>query len=248
MSAIETLNELTDSGCCKANRPYLVGFDSTVQAFFIFRPDCKCWNCAHCAQHQRSRWTVRAYLATKTYLEAGETMSLVTLTCHERLKTLSQTLYVWPKAWKKLRMRVNYAAHGWHFIMIPEQHRDGRLHVHLCSSANLSTRWWKDNGRECGLGYMNEEDDFRDKDVSPALTAWYVTKYLGKQLDVKAWPRYFHHIRTSQHYPELPASPDNPYDNITWIAHSPRQMITWLAEQEHKGNPVFYTGTGELIT
>jgi hypothetical protein len=248
MTAIERLQELTSGGCEKANRPYMIGFDSTVQAFFVFRPDCKCWNCAWCAAHQRARWTVRTYLGVQAYINSGEQFQLVTLTCHERLKTMSQTLYVWPKAWAKLRHRVNRAAHGWHFLMIPEQHRTGRLHVHLATSASLGKRWWKDNGRECGLGYQAEDMEFRDKEVSPALTAWYVTKYLGKQLDVKAWPRYFHHIRTSQHFPALPAMGENPYDAITWIAMSPKQMLSWLSDKERKNQPIFYTGTGELIS
>jgi hypothetical protein len=242
---IDLMNE---SGCTKKNRPFMVGWDSEGGVSYVFRPDCKCWNCPSCAARLRARWTVRAYQATLGYMAEGRKFALVTLTCHERLKTLNQTLFVWPKAWAKLRYRVNYAAHGWHFIMIPEQHRTGRLHVHLATDAGLPKRWWKDNGRECGLGYMAEASEFRDTNVSPALVSWYVTKYLGKQLDVNQWPRYFHHIRTSQHYPELPGSEDNPFDRVSWRALGKRDFLLWLTVQRENHVKVCYAGTGEEIT
>jgi hypothetical protein len=122
------------------------------------------------------------------------------------------------------------------------------LHVHLIASANLGTRWWKDNARECGLGYMTEEEEFKAGKAEPGRAAAYAAKYLDKQLGVKAWPRYFHHIRTSQHFPELPASGDNPYENVIWHALSPKDVLHWLAMQDDHQKPVFYTGNGERLS
>jgi hypothetical protein len=246
---IARLIELTgESGCTKANRPYMVGWDEEMEAFYVFRPDCKCWNCEPCAARLRRRWTRRAYEGINHYIALGEEFKFVTLTSHERLVTFSQTLRVWPLAWKKLSERVRYNAKGWHWIMIPEQHRNGRLHVHLIASANLGTRWWKDNARECGLGYKAEEAEFKAGHAEPGRAAAYAAKYLDKQLGVKQWPRYFHHIRTSQHFPELPAEPDNPYDRVVWIALTPAQALTWLARRERENQPVYYTGNGEAIS
>lgn len=249
MIDLARLTELTgESGCIKSNRPYLVGWDEETEMAYVFRPDCKCWNCPSCAARLRGRWTARAYEGVNTYIQAGEDFKFVTVTSHERLYTISQTLKVWPLAWGKLRKRVSHNRPGWHWIMIPEQHRDGRLHVHLIASANLGTRWWKDNARECGLGYMTEEEEFKAGKAEPGRAAAYAAKYLDKQLGVKAWPRYFHHIRTSQHFPELPTSGDNPYENVIWHALSPRDVLHWLAMQDDHKKPVFYTGNGERLS
>ena len=132
--------------------------------------------------------------------------------------------------------------------MIPEQHRTGRLHVHMIASTDLESRWWKDNGRECGLGYIAEEAEFRFKDAGASVAAAYAQKYLGKQVCVTAWPRYFHRIRTSQHFPDLPEFENNPYAAIDWIALTPKQFLSWLSDRERNHQTVFYTGTGENIT
>ena len=249
MIDLERLEELTgESDCSKTNRPYLVGWDELTEMAYVFRPDCKCWNCPSCAARLRARWTARAFEGIQTYIAAGEGFKFVTVTSHERLHSFSQTLRVWPPAWKLLSRRVKYQAPGWHYILIPEQHRTGRLHVHLIASANLGTRWWKDNARECGLGYIAEEAEFKAGKAEPGRAAAYAAKYLGKQLSVKAWPRYFHHIRTSQHFPDLPTYPDNPYENVVWHALSPKDVLHWLAMQESFNKPVFYTGNGERIS
>jgi len=246
---LERLQELTnESQCTKNNRPYMVGWDSEVEMAYVFRPDCKCWNCAPCAARLRNRWTARAFEGVQAYISAGEEFKFVTLTSHERLVSFNQTLYVWPKAWKKLKDRVNYRVPGWHYILIPEQHRDGRLHVHLIASTDLGTRWWKDNARASGLGFKAEEEEFKAGRAEPGRAAAYVTKYLGKQLGVKAWPRYFHHIRTSQHFPDLPEQPDNPYLNVIWHALSPKEVLHWLEMQSEFRHPIYYTGNGERIS
>lgn len=245
----ERLSELTgESECSKANRPYMVGWDEEAEAAYVFRPDCKCWNCPACAARLRRRWTARAYEGIQFYISQGEDFKFVTLTSHERLYSVSQTLRVWPPAWRKLQNRVKYQRPGWHYVMIPEQHRDGRLHVHLIASANLGTRWWKDNARECGLGYMAEEAEFKAGKAEPGRAAAYAAKYLDKQLGVQQWPRYFHHIRTSQHFPQLPEREGNPYENVIWFPLSPKDVLHWLAMQSVNHKPIYYTGNGERLS
>ncbi len=65
--------------------------------------------------------------------------------------------------------------------MIPERHQDGRLHAHAIETGHLTTRWFKDEGRECGLGYIAEEKEVR----SPAGAGAYVVKYLTKVLNAE---------------------------------------------------------------
>ena len=246
---IKKLLEMTStSGCIKPTRPWMVGWENENEIGYIFRPDCKCWNCEACSAHLRTRWSVRVFLATQKYIADGEGFRFLTLTSHEYLKTLSSTLYVWPKAWKKLLARANYAVDGtWHWALIPEMHKDGRLHVHLIESANLGTKWWKDNARASGLGWRAEEEEFKAGGAEPGRAAAYASKYLGKQLGVKNWPRYFHHIRTSQHYPELPPMGENPYLDVVWHTLKTRDMLHWVTMQEKHGVKLYYTGTGEGI-
>jgi len=218
-----------------------------TEAAYVFRPDCKCWNCEACAGRLQRHWKARTYEGIATYIDQGYDFKFVTVTSHERVKSLYQTQKIWQSAWPVLRKRVQYLYQDWFWVMIPEQHKDGRLHVHMISSAHLGTRWWKDNARAVGLGYIAEEKEFKGDPADPARAASYAGKYLGKQLGVKSWPRYFHHIRTSQHFPELPSSPDNPYDNVIWHALSPRGVLHWLAMQQEHHYPIFYTGNGERI-
>lgn len=249
MIDLERLTELTgESGCTKRNRPYLVGWDDQNEAAYVFRPDCKCWNCQPCATRLRGRWTQRTFQGISSYIELGYEFKFVTLTSHERLYTLYQTEKVWKSAWPKLRKRVQRIYDEWFWVMIPEQHRDGRLHVHMISSAHLGQRWWKDNARECGLGWRAEEKEFKGDPNDPARAAAYAGKYMDKQLGVKSWPRYFHHIRTSQHFPDLPASENNPYEDVIWHSLSPKDVLHWLAMQDDHHHPVYYTGNGERIS
>jgi hypothetical protein len=215
---------------------------------FVFRPDCKCWNCRSCAERLQARWKQRTYLGVEQYIAQGYDFKFITLTSHESLKTLYQTARIWQSAWPKLRRRVQHIYQDWYWVMIPEQHRDGRLHVHMISSAHLGTRWWKDNARACGLGWRAEEAEFKGDPSDPARAAAYAGKYMGKQMGVRAWPRYFHRIRTSQKFPELPQDPDNPYDQTIWHALSPKEVLHWLAMQEKLNYPVYYTGNGERIS
>jgi len=246
---LDRLEALTsESGCTKTNRPYLIGWNETVEQFFIFRPDCKCWNCPACAARLQARWKQRAYLGIKSYIEAGYDFKFVTLTSHERLYSFSQTMRVWPHACSMLRKRVQYIYQDWYWVMIPEQHKNGRLHVHMISSASLGQRWWKDNARACGLGWRAEEAEFKGDASDPARASAYAGKYMAKQMTVNAWPRYFHHIRTSQHFPELPEPENNPYADIDWVALTPKQIVNWLAYRQRENQPVYYTGNGELLS
>ena len=248
LSIIEQVGRMqAQSSCGKASRCYLVGVLPDGGGMGFFRPDCKCWNCAGCAAKLRARWTLRSYLGVQAYQARGEHFQFVTLTSHEKLMGLSQTLHVWPKAWSKLRRRVQRAAPSWHFILVPEQHQDGRLHVHLIASANLGTRWWKNNARASGLGYKAEDAEFKAWDGDPALAAWYVAKYMDKQMLITAWPRKFHRIRTSQHFPELPPLPDGGFPELRWQRIAAGEFPIWAANLVETGVRLVNLSTGEAL-
>lgn len=129
-------------------------------------------------------------------------MFFLTLTSHERLGPAA-SLRVMPHAWDMLGKRARRAEPEYQYLLIPEPHLDGRVHFHVIENSGLGERWWKDNARSCGLGYMVEEETLR----SAAGAAWYVSKYLTKGLTINVWPKGFRRVRTSHRWPRPPALP-----------------------------------------
>lgn len=202
LSSIEQVQKTRAETVCQArNRPYLVGVNSHIKRAVLFQPRCKSWSCPVCAKINRALWAVRAFHGARIIHETlSKPIDFLTLTSHEKLGP-SASLAVWPEAWKRLRMRARYAAGGFDYLLVPEQHEDGRLHVHAIETAALGTRWWKDNARECGLGFMADEQEAR----TPQGAAYYVVKYLTKSIGYTEWPRGFRRVRTSHDWPKLPA-------------------------------------------
>lgn len=186
--------------CETAGRPRMLAYCKTAGAAILFQPRCKLWKCPACAQINKRLWTMRALSGASQLIEQGETINMLTLTSHGRLNA-PETVWVFRHAWPALYKRARRAAGGLHYFMIPERHKDGRLHIHALSSANLGSRWWKDNGAQTGLGYMNEEEPCKD-DKAAGL---YVAKYIGKQLDgLNDWPKRFRRVRRSNNWPKMP--------------------------------------------
>jgi len=177
----------------------MVARDPASMQAVIFRPRCKQWSCPTCAEINKALWMIRAYKGAKTLMQAGIDFYFLTLTSHEKL-TASQSLYVWPRAWAKLRDKMKYENGGvFSYLMIPEHHESGKIHVHAIESAGLGESWIKTAARTSGLGYMDEEDKLR----TPTGAAHYVTKYLTKSIGVAIWPRGFRRIRASRDWPKL---------------------------------------------
>lgn len=191
--------------CETPNRPAMIASNAVTKTVIFFRPRCKMWSCPYCAHINRQLWTARAYNAAMQFFEHAGNVNFVTLTSHEKL-TARQSWYVFPKAWKKLHARAKRRDGKADYVMVPEQHEDGRIHVHMLTTWCLGQEWWKDNGRECGLGYMAEDEIAR----TPAGCALYISKYIGKQLGGIVWPKGFRRVRTSQDFPKLPRPADLP--------------------------------------
>jgi len=190
--------QTTGKRCQTRNRPILKAYNPELKQVIFFRPRCKLWSCPVCAEINKGLWVVRAYQGVEKLIEQGQQITMLTLTSHENLNAAG-TLRVWPKAWKRLHARANRAGGKGIYLMVPEQHKDGRLHMHAIATWNLGNRFWKDKGRECGLGFMAEEEIAR----TPEGAAGYVSKYVSKQLGLDSWPRGFRHVRTSRDWPSL---------------------------------------------
>lgn len=211
--------------CETPNRPAMIATNSTKKILIVFRPRCKLWSCPYCAAINRKLWTARAYFAAQEFVERGPNVAFVTLTSHEKL-TARQSWYVFPKAWKKLHARAKRRDGKAAYIMVPEQHEDGRIHVHMLTTWCLGEQWWKRNARQCGLGYMADEQYAR----TPGGCAYYISKYIGKQLGEMVWPKGFRRVRTSQHFPKLPKPADLPEWNFQML---PQGNVSEYATIEH---------------
>lgn len=186
---------------CEAhNRPFLLCVNVDYKLALFFKPRCKLWTCPACGEMNKRQWAVKTYQGASKLAANGHTVNFLTITMHERTRG-TYALKIWPKAWKKLRERASYQSGGFQYLIIPEQHKDGTMHVHAIETAGLGERWWKDNARACGLGYMADEEEIR----TPEGAAWYVTKYLTKSISVLNWPKGFRRIRTSQSWPKSSA-------------------------------------------
>ena len=179
----------------------MLAINNRERVAIVFRPRCKMWKCPYCAQQNKRLWTMRAYYGAEFLQAEHEPLRFITLTSHEKLSA-RQSWTIWPKAWAKLYMRAKRIQSSASYMLVPEQHRDGRLHVHFLGTWEMSERWWKDNARECGLGYMAEAEQPR----SIAHAAWYIGKYVSKQLDTNQWPKGFRRVRPSHNWPKMPSA------------------------------------------
>jgi len=148
-------------------------------------------------------WGKRIGYAIEIYVSRGERFKFVTLTSHESLYTRKQTERVFPLAWGKLYDRLRRKHKGTLiYVSIPERHKDGRMHAHLITNADIDTRWVKDNARECGFGYQADVQDISDTGQIIA----YVIKYMRKSVGKNSWSKGFRRIRTSHKLPKAPAN------------------------------------------
>lgn len=116
-----------------------------------------------------------------------------------------------PKAWMKLQARVRREAGKFSYFAVPELHKSRKVHIHMLITADVSERWWKNNGRECGFGYQNDKQEVWET----GGIIGYVMKYLMKSLHVDEMPPRTRRIRTSRDWPKSPAR-DPPPD---WEFH-----------------------------
>lgn len=147
----------------------------------------------------------------REFLSDGLRVDFVTITSHERLKDFAATETVWREAWDRLYKAIKRRAEVFEYMVIPERHKDGRMHVHALWTASVNQRWLKDNARKRGLGFMATVSEVKD---SQAATR-YVTKYVGKDLGENV-PKHFRRVRVSRNWAEIPV-PVTDVSNLEWV-------------------------------
>lgn len=194
--------------CNTPNRPYMIA-EHRDGKFLIFQPRCKMWSCPSCAITNLQRLRVQIGQSAQQLIDDGSTLYFLTLTSSKKLDA-EGSWAVWPSAWKKLIERIRYhTERKFAYFMIPEMHRDGRLHMHAIENFGLGTRFFKDGGARCGIGYMNEEQEMYG--VGGAVQ--YVTKYITKTMGDTGehWPKRARRYRKSRSWPI-----QKPYYATTW--------------------------------
>lgn len=213
--------------CTRPNVPYLRGINHQTKQVLIFRPDCGCWDCEHCAAILVKKHRFRAVNGLKVLSDAGSAADFVTVTSHEKLDH-GGSLAALPKAWGQLRQRVNYVAGKSEYLLIPEFHKKGRVHFHMLTTAILPARWWKDNARSCGFGFMSDAQEVK----ALGGVSNYVTKYLTKMIQNSNLPEHFRRVRASNGFPKLPDMPANPDWDFTKI---PREVSIAMTVHHAEG-------------
>lgn len=155
-------------------------------------------------------WSLRANLGVQQILRRGEPLDFVTLTSHEVLKNFAQTENVWRKAWAPLYNAIKRKNITLQYMIVPEKHKDGRMHVHALWNAGVSKKWLKDNARKRGLGYQVEVKHITQGENA----ARYVVKYVGKDLGSDV-PDHFRRVRVSQNWADI-EKPNTGLGEVRW--------------------------------
>lgn len=220
----------------------LVGWDRGAKRAMATRANCEQWSCPECAALLRERWVLRAQMGARQFLAAGQKVDFVTITGHEKLKDFNATHRVWREAWPVLYSAIKRKNLALQYMIIPEKHADGRMHVHALWTAGVSERWLKDNARKRGLGFMQEVDHV--KSVIAAVR--YVTKYIGKDLG-KEVPKGFHRVRVSNSWPQIP-KPNTALNGLQWEYISGNgALIAVYRECQAKGIDLIDIETGAFF-
>lgn len=200
--------------CPNPGTPIMKGRDKSRGLVMVHKAGCKLWSCPYCSQKRKGYYAVKAWHGVEQYKTDGlPDWSFGTLTVHERWRGLDKSIPSFRENWNKFYTRLRRSTPDFKYALMPEQHADGTLHTHIISTCMLPTRWWKDQGRACGFGYMNENEPLG----SSAYAAWYVTKYVGKTLEVGGWPRGFRRVRFNVRWPEPPPRNDGDWEWGTYL-------------------------------
>jgi len=157
-----------------------------------------------------NRWGLRAEMGARALINKGDCVDFVTVTSHEKLPNFEATERVWRDAWGALYNALKRKKDGLAYLMIPERHKSGRMHVHGIWNAAVTQRWLKDNARKRGLGYQCKVINIS----SAGGASKYITKYVGKNLH-SDYPVRFRRVRCSNNWVDIP-KPTTQSDSLRW--------------------------------
>jgi len=194
--------------CKKAG--LLIGWHKTEKHALVARANCDSWTCEECALRLGNNWGLRAEMGARALVDHGDTVDFVTLTSHEKLPNFEATEAVWRSAWGALYNALKRQNNALAYLMIPERHKSGRMHVHGIWNAAVTQRWLKDNARKRGLGYQCKVVHI----TTERYASKYIAKYLGKSLGAD-YPARFRRVRCSNNWVDIP-EPTTQSDDLRW--------------------------------
>lgn len=227
-------------GCTSRSRAFVIVPSAKGDVVLVHALRCKQWKCRSCAELNKDRWMDRIERHVKATMEQGTVWFFVTVTSSAKARGFTKSIWVWRHAWPKLYARMKRKAGKFEYCLLPERHRDGTLHVHMLTTADMKVRWYKDNAPSCGLGYQNDVT----RVTTAGQAARYVTKYIGKTLHDANWPSKFRRVRVSRGWPKRSGKglPDG-----SQVARGNVELIELCAAIRDAGKTPIWAETGELV-
>jgi len=182
---------------------FMIGLNEGTNSAMLFKARCKQWDCPDCAKINSDLWIMRATWGASKFIDAGDTIDMVTVTAHER-HSVRQAVDRLPSQWDALRRKWQRECDKPQYMLTAEVGARGHFHIHFLTTQSPGTRFWKDAARSSGFGFMAQESE---RGIHPAKAGWYIGKYLAKQLTNNVWRKGFHRVRTSRGWPKLPLLP-----------------------------------------
>jgi len=179
---------------------WMVAANEKTSSCVLFQVRCKMWDCPDCAKINSDMWIARAAHGAGYFHSLGFDLDMVTVTAHER-HSPERAVSVLHDQWNKLRNRWQAITEKPQYMLVGEVGSRGHFHVHFLTYSSIGTRWWKDNARKAGFGFMAKESE---KHVQPEKAGFYIGKYLFKQLQRDVYPKGYRRVRTSRLWPKLP--------------------------------------------
>lgn len=174
--------------------------DKNSKRAVVFKGNCDSWECEECSVKKQAQWTARAIIGCQTIRSRGMASKFVTVTTAEWYKSSADVRAAFPIAWNKLYCRLKRKNPNLMYLLTIEfGSNSGHMHAHFLTDAQQNTRWYKDNARSCGMGFMAKVEDIRDDGKAAA----YVSKYIGKSLAGQQLPSHFRRVRCSQNWTPL---------------------------------------------
>lgn len=204
---------------CRSSGKLLV-VESAERATF-YSLDCNQWSCWDCNKTLARQHKYRMIKA----LGSGKTWHFVTLTAHENCKNEHQSILNLSQGFRKLMERLRRRNGTRRYVVVHEHHkRNGRVHAHLLYESDKLFRIGerlKDHARECGMGYMVDEqvvgDDFQS-------VARYLAKYLSKSINAK-FPRNFRRIRYSAYFDDFNEKSEFLSDSEAYVITASKEVL-----------------------
>lgn len=221
---------MSELECTGAGRPFILAYNPTRKTGKLYQPGCGRWSCEYCAVENTMYWCARGASGAQQYIDGGQVVNFVTVTSRPGLSP-AHSILRFRKSWPKLRKRLVYHNGGkFEYLLIPERHKSGVLHVHFMANMTISLSKIKDMSYLTGLGFISDLEAVYD--ARGAI--FYTAKYLAKNLADTAWPTGFHRVRVSKAWPR--AEGDKRPDDCEYIVlHSLEQIWLEVSALRHSG-------------